>query len=136
MDVLTYVPYICRIKVGSLAFWTGLQRILSTDFNFGLQNCEGWGGVCSNSKDDNTVSFLKRKLLYTFCCNTGLPVEKSNFIKIGFRIILKITALIAVMVGAYITAEKYTIEPYTSKAQELPLWKEIILGRWCKPRLA
>ena len=60
----------------------------------------------SNSKYDNTVSFLKRKLLYTFCCNTGLPVAKSNFVKIGFRIILKITALNAVMVGAYITAEK------------------------------
>ena len=75
------------------------------------------------SKNSHKANVLKRNLFQHLSYNNGLPVTESLFIKLKFRIILKITALIARMVGTYIAAKKHITESYRPKGQELLLWE-------------
>jgi hypothetical protein len=57
-----------------------------------------------------------------------LSPAKSKFIKISFRFLLKIAAVIAVMVSVYLIAEKKETPAYQPTAQELLLWEETMQG--------
>ncbi len=59
---------------------------------------------------------------------SGLPPTKSRTIKINFRSLLKIAAVIAVMLSVYLITEKKETPAYEPTAQELLLWEETMLG--------
>ena len=59
---------------------------------------------------------------------SGLPPAKSKSIKINFRSLLKIAAVIAVILSVYLIAEKKETQAYKPTAQELLLWEETMLG--------
>ena len=59
---------------------------------------------------------------------SGLIPAKSKTIKVNFRSLLKIAAVIAVMLSVYLFAEKKETQAYKPTAQELLIWEETMLG--------
>lgn len=59
---------------------------------------------------------------------SGLISAKSKTIKVNFRSLLKIAAVIAVMLSVYLIAERKETPAFKPTAQELLLWEETMLG--------
>lgn len=57
-----------------------------------------------------------------------LSPAKSKPIKLNFRFLLKIVAVIALLVSVYLIAEKKETQAYQPTAQELLLWEETMQG--------
>lgn len=60
--------------------------------------------------------------------NTGLPLVRHKNIKINFRSLLKIAAVITILLGGYLILGKKETNPYAPTAQELLLWEESMMG--------
>jgi len=60
--------------------------------------------------------------------NNGLPLARNKSIKINFRSLLKVAAVIAVLLGGYLILDKKETNPYAPTAQDLLLWEEAMMG--------
>ena len=99
-----------------------------------LADCEQCSARLAEQKGwiEFVISSLKKEIAEKDIAippfNTGLPQARNKNIKINFRSFLKITAVIAVLVGGYLILDKKEPNPYAPTAQDLLLWEETMRG--------